>query len=235
MDPFSDPQAVARYTEGPPRIVPGYDGMQRMAMLLLAERVQEDARVLVLGAGGGLELKAFAQAHPGWTFDGVDPAPEMLKLAEQVLGPLASRATLHQGYIDDAPSGPFDAAACLLTLHFLSLEERRRTVAEIHRRLKPGAPFVVAHLSVPQGEGERELWLSRYAAFVVSSGIDPDKATKARAAIDVQLTILTPEQDEAILHEAGFSNVSLFYVGFTFRGWVGYAAGFSQPSRGAGT
>ena len=113
MDPFSDPQAVARYAEGPPRIVPGYDAMQRMTTLLLAERVPEDARVLVLGAGGGLELKAFAQAHPGWTFDGVDPASEMLKLAERTLGPLASRARLHQGYIDDAPHGPFDAATCL--------------------------------------------------------------------------------------------------------------------------
>jgi tRNA (cmo5U34)-methyltransferase len=203
--------------------VPGYDGLQRMTTLLLAERVQEDARVLVLGAGGGLELKSFAQAHPGWIFDGVDPASEMLKLAERTLGPLASRATLHQGYIDDAPVGPFDAATCLLTLHFLALEERRRTAAEVHRRLKPGAPFVVAHLSVPQAEGERALWLSRYAAFVVASGVDPDKAAKARAAIDTQLTILTPEQDEAILREAGFSNVSLFYVGFTFRGWVGYA------------
>jgi tRNA (cmo5U34)-methyltransferase len=223
MDPSSDPQAVARYTEGPPRIVPGYDGMQRMATLLLAERVQEDARVLVLGAGGGLELKAFAQAQPGWTFDGVDPAAEMLKLAERVLGPLASRVTLHVGYIDDAPIGPFDAASCLLTLHFLTLEERRRAVVEVHRRLKPGAPFVVAHLSLPQGEGERALWLSRYAAFVVSSGIAPDKAANARAAIDTQLTILTPEQDEAVLREAGFSNVSLFYAGFTFRGWVGYA------------
>ena len=223
MDPFSDPQAVAQCIEGPPRIVPGYEGMQRMTTLLLAERVQQDARVLVLGAGGGLELKAFAQAHPGWTFDGVDPAPEMLKLANRILGLLASRATLHQGVIDDAPGGPFDAATCLLTLHFLTLELRRRTVAEVHRRLKPGAPFVVAHLSVPQGEGERALWLSRYAAFVVSSGIDPDKAENARAAIDTQVTILTPEQDEAILREAGFSNVSLFYVGFTFRGWVGYA------------
>lgn len=223
MDPFSDPQAVARYAEGPPRIVPGYDGMQRMTTLLLAERVQEDAQVLVLGAGGGLELKAFAQAHPGWTFDGVDPASEMLKLAKRILGPLASRATLHQGTIDDAPVGPFDAATCLLTLHFLALQERRRTAAEVHRRLKPGAPFVVAHLSVPQGEGERALWLSRYAAFAAASGIEPDKAANARAAFDTQLTILTPEQDEAILREAGFSNVSLFYVGFTFRGWVGYA------------
>lgn len=223
MDPFGDPQAVARYTEGPPRIVPGYEGMQRMTTILLAERVPENARVLVLGAGGGLELKAFAEAHPGWILDGVDPASEMLRLAERTLGPLASHATLHQGYIEDSPVGPFDAATCLLTLHYLALEERRRTAAEVHRRLRPGAPFVVAHFSVPQGEGERALWLSRYAAFVVASGIAPDKAAHARAAIDTQLTILTPEQDEAILREAGFSNVGLFYAGFTFRGWVGYA------------
>lgn len=223
MDSFSNPHAVARYAEGPPRNVPGYYAMQRMTTLLLAERVPENARVLVVGAGGGLELKTFAEAHPGWTFNGVDPSGEMLKLAQRTLGPLASRATLHQGYIDDAPIGPFDAATCLLTLHFLTLDERRRTAAEVHCRLKPGAPFVVAHLSVPQGEGERALWLSRYAAFVVASGVDPDNAANARAAIDTQLTILTPEQDEAILREAGFSNVSLFYAGFTFRGWVAYA------------
>ncbi|WP_407177296.1 class I SAM-dependent methyltransferase [Bradyrhizobium sp. STM 3562] len=222
IDPFSNPEAVARYAEGPPRNVPGYDAMQRMTTLLLAERVSEDARVLVVGAGGGLELKAFAEAHPRWRFDGVDPSAEMLKLAQRTLGPLASRATLHQGYIDDAPIGPFHAATCLLTLHFLTLEQRRRTVAEVYRRLKPGAPFVVAHLSIPQGE-ERALWLSRYTAFVVASGVDPDKAANARAAIETQLTILTPEQDEAMLREAGFSNVSLFYAGFTFRGWVGYA------------
>jgi tRNA (cmo5U34)-methyltransferase len=139
--------------------VPCYDGMQRVTTLQLAERGQEDARVLVLGDGGGLELKAFAQAHPGWIFDGVDPASEMLKLAERILGPLASRATLHQGYIDDAPMGPFDAATCLLTLQFLALEERRRTAAEVTAASRL-APFVVAHLSVPQGEGKRALWLA---------------------------------------------------------------------------
>jgi tRNA (cmo5U34)-methyltransferase len=221
MNPFSDPQAVARYAEGAPRNVPGYYAMQRMTTLLLAERVPEDARVLVLGAGGGLELKTFAEACPGWSFDGVDPSAEMLKLAQRTLGPFASRATLHQGYISDAPIGPFDAATCLMTLHFLTLEERQRTTAEVHRRLKPGAPFIVAHFSIPQDE--RSVWLSRFAAFVVDAGGDPDKAANARAAIDTQLTILTPEQDEAILREAGFSNVSLFYVGFTFRGWVAYA------------
>ena len=223
MDPFSDPHAVSRYAEGPPRMVPGYAGMQRMAQILLAERAPDDARVLVLGAGGGLELKAFAEGQPGWAFDGIDPAVEMLKLAERTLGPLTARVRLHEGYIENAPEGPFDAATCLLTMHFVAHEARQRMVAEVRRRLKPGAPFVVAHFSFPQGEGERALWLSRYAAFAVASGIAPEQMANASAAIDARLTILTPEQDEAILREAGFSNVSLFYVGLTFRGWVAYA------------
>lgn len=220
---FADPAAVARYAEGPPRFVPGFGDMQRMASILLAERAPADARVLVLGAGGGLELKVFAEAHPGWRLDGVDPAPEMLKLAQRTLGPLAARARLHEGYIDDAPDGPFDAAACLLTLHFLAADERRRTAAAIHRRLKPGAPFVAVHSSFPQGAHERPLWLSRYAAFPVAAGVVPGLARNARDAVDRSLHILPPEQDEAVLRAAGFSGVSLFYAAFTWRGWVGYA------------
>lgn len=223
MPHFTDASTVARYAEGPPRVVPGLAALHRMTLLLLAERAPSDARVLVLGAGGGMELKVFAEGQPGWQFDGVDPAAAMVQLAEATLGPLAARVRLHEGYIETAPDGPFDAATCLLTLHFLPMEERRRTLQEGRRRLKPGAPFVVAHLSFPQGEGERELWLSRYAAFAVASGVEREKADAASAAIGAQLPVLSPEQDEAILREAGFSNVSLFYAGFAFRGWVAYA------------
>lgn len=222
-DVFADPAAVSRYAEGPPRLVPGFADLQRMARLLIAERASQDARVLVLGAGGGLELKVFAESQPGWQFDGVDPSAEMLKLAEATIGPLASRVRLHQGYIDVAPAGPFDAATCLLTLHFVAPEERLRTLQEIRRRLKPGAPLVVAHFSFPQGEAERELWMSRYVSFAISSGVDPTSVANARTAIAAQLPILSPEQDEAILRDAGFTDVSLFYTGFTFRGWVAYA------------
>jgi tRNA (cmo5U34)-methyltransferase len=170
-----------------------------------------------------MELKALAEAHPGWRFIGVDPAGEMLRLAERVLGPLMERVELVEGYIDDAPEGPFDAAACLLTLHFLEAAERERTVRQIHRRLRPGAPFVAAHGSFPQGEGERALWLDRYAAFAIASGIEPDKAYGARAAVDASVQMLSPEADEAILRRGGFADAELFYSAFTWRGWVAHA------------
>lgn len=59
-------------------------------------------------------------------------------------------------------------------------QERRHLVAEVRRRLAPGAPFVVAHLSVPQGPNDRERWLSRYGAFAIASGVEPDEAAAAR-------------------------------------------------------
>jgi tRNA (cmo5U34)-methyltransferase len=223
MAAFSDPEAVARYADGPPRFVPGFADLHRMTTVLLAEHAAPDARLLVLGAGGGLELRAMAEAEPRWTFVGIDPAAEMLKQAERTLGPHNARVELQQGYIDDAPDGPFDAATCLLTLHFLDVDERRRTAKEIHRRLRPGAPFVAAHSSFPQADVRRARWLSRYAAYAIASGADPTQANNARAAVDASLNLLTPEQDAQILREAGFHDVELFYAAFTWRGWIAYA------------
>jgi len=220
---FSNPEAVAKYTEGPPRFVPGFTDLHRMTGILLAEHAPRDAKVLVLGAGGGLELKALAEAHPQWTFVGVDPAGPMLDLAKRTLGPLSARVELVQGYIKDAPAGPFDAATCLLTLHFLAPDERRRTLRDIHARLKPGAPFVAAHSSFPQEPEERAQWLSRYAAFATASGADPEQANSAKAAVAASLSTLSPEHDEAILCEAGFSDVKLFFAAFTWRGWIARA------------
>jgi tRNA (cmo5U34)-methyltransferase len=188
--------------------------------MLLAERVPSHGRVLVLGAGGGLELKALADDHPGWTFDGVDPSVDMLRIAEQIAGPHIARIRLHQGYIDAAPEGPFDGALSLLTFHFIPRDQRLATLRELHRRLTPGGPFVVAHISLPQAEPERSIWINRHVAF---GGTDPASVERARQAIATRLSILSPEEDEAMLGEAGFSDVGLFYAGLSFRGWVGYA------------
>jgi tRNA (cmo5U34)-methyltransferase len=180
-------------------------------------------KVLVVGAGGGMELKEFAQTYPQWHLVGVDPSKPMLDLAEATLGPLVARVELHHGYTETAPVGPFDAAACLLTMHFLAIDERRSTLKEIRRRLKPGAPMVTAHLSFPHAQGERQLWLSRYAAFAVASGVDPENARKAATMIGSTLPVLGPEQEEAMLEETGFTGSRLFYAGLALRGWVAHA------------
>lgn len=219
MNGFDDPAAVARYAENPPRLVPGFADLQRMTRLLLSESAPDDGRFLVLGAGGGLELRAFAEAEPNWRFIGVDPSAEMLKLAAKTLDAMADRVELHHGYIHTAPEGPFDGAACLLTLHFVPVEERVETLAEIRRRLKPGAPFVVAHHSIVEGP-DRNIWLDRFASFAADNGVAMDRG--GGRALGDRLPIMAPEVDVAQLRAAGFSQVELFYAALTFRGWIAY-------------
>ena len=115
----------------------------------------------------------------------------------------ASRVQLHHGYVEAAPEGPFDGASCLLTLHFTTEAERYRTLCEVHARLKSGGVLVAMHYSVSQNRAERDLWLSRCAAFAISSGVDPEQARTAAAAIGKQLPILAPDQDEELMRKAG--------------------------------
>lgn len=208
------------YLDGPPNQVPGFSSLHRMVRLLLAERIPSDGRILVLGAGGGMEIDAFASEQPGWRFDGVDPSREMLTLAAQTVRPHQGRVALHEGYIDAAPHVPFDGATSLLTFHFIPRGQRLETLRAIRQRLKAGAPFVVMHISIPSTEPDRSLWLSRHLAF---AGTPAASAEQSMQAMKSKLTILSPEEDEAFLREAGFDSVSLFYAGFSFRGWVAYA------------
>lgn len=221
LSPFANPAAVASYAEDTPRKVPGLADLHRMATLLLAEQAPGAAHILVVGAGGGLELKAMAEARPDWSFTGVDPSPAMLDLAHKSVLSLANRVTLVAGTVDQAPAGPFDGATCLLTLHFLDRVERLRTLREIRHRLKPDAHIVLAHHSPPGGGLER--WMARSAAFADRADFDWGQATATARMVAERLPLLAPAEEEELLRAAGFLDVAMFYAAFSFRGWVATA------------
>jgi tRNA (cmo5U34)-methyltransferase len=220
--PFTDRPAVAAYATETPRKVPGLADLHRMTTLLLSEPAPGAAHVLVVGAGGGLELVALATARPAWRFTGVDPSPAMLDLAREAARPFAERVALVDGTVDQAPAGPFDGATCLLVLHFLERGERLRTLREIHRRLRPGARLVVAHHAPPAGQIAR--WMGRSIAFAAGTPADRTSAAVAGRAMTERLPLLDPDQEEDMLRAAGFVDVELFYAALSFRGWVACAA-----------
>ncbi|HEX5146645.1 MAG TPA: class I SAM-dependent methyltransferase [Conexibacter sp.] len=215
---FSDPATVASYVERTRRAVPGLDVLHRIVEQILAESVPQDGRVLVVGAGGGLELAHLAQRHDGWSFDGVDPSAPMLRLARETMGPLAARAALQEGDVHRAPDGPFDGAVCLLTLHFLTAEQRLGTLREIRRRLRHGAPLLTFHHSVP-ADGARIARFTRYARFAAGPAAAPADVARSGSNLATQLPAVGPEEDERLLLEAGFDGLELVYAALTLRGW----------------
>ena len=226
MSHFDDPEHVRRYAEGPERFIPGYPVMQRMAAQLLAEAAGEDAEILVLGAGGGLELAAFAQAQPSWRFTGLDPSVEMLKQAKRVVDAAGAgrRVRWVHGYIPDAPEGPFDGASCLLTLHFLADDGDKLAALQVIRsRLKPGARFVLVDLCLDKGTADYLKGVERYSRFALDSGAPAEDVEGTRERVLSVLHTVAPPRNEALLAEAGFGDIALFYAGLAWRGWSAVA------------
>lgn len=222
--PFADPDFVARYLEGPRRFVPGHQDMLRMSAMLLGEDAPEDAEVLVVGAGGGIELRHFAEAHAGWRFTGVDPSVQMLSVARQTLGALTARCHLIEGTIEAAPSGPFDAASCLLTLHMIPDDgSKLATLIAIRARLRPGARFVIVDHCLDRADPQFAIRLDRYARFALASGAPPEDVARACEGLRTVIPMISREREVALLERAGFGAIELFYAGFLWTGWTAQA------------
>ncbi|MES2127841.1 MAG: methyltransferase [Pseudomonadota bacterium] len=215
---YNDPEFVRHYAEGPRAFVPAYAFMQRMAAQLIREGIGERGQVLVLGAGGGLELEAFIAAAPNWTFVGVDPSEEMLKAAQERVGD--APVAWHHGYVFDAPEGPFDAATCLLTLHFVEDDgSKERTLREIRRRLMPGAPFILVDLCIDMAAPSAPRALQRYRQFALDSGADCDRVEATCGRVRDVLRTTSAARNEILLAAAGFVDIELFYAALSWRGW----------------
>ncbi|MFG6081563.1 class I SAM-dependent methyltransferase [Paracoccus litorisediminis] len=220
--PFADPAKISSYAENARRNVPGLADLHCMVTLLLAERVPQAAHLLVVGAGGGIETAAMALSQPSWRFTGVDPSPAMLDLARQETQTYADRINLIEGRVNDLPQDRYDGATCLLTFHHLARDERLHVLREIHSRLNHGGPLVVVeHTAIGQDPAR---WMCLSAAFRDREGPDWEKAFEAGAAMTRHLSLMTPAETEALLRDAGFGEMELFYAALSFRGWIARAS-----------
>ncbi|NJN05063.1 MAG: class I SAM-dependent methyltransferase [Leptolyngbyaceae cyanobacterium RM1_1_2] len=110
--------------------IPGYDALMSMLAALFRVYLTDDAHILIVAAGGGNEISTLGQAHPSWQFTGVDPSEKMLAVAQSKvvsLG-LSDRVTLHNGFVQELPIYPYNAATSLLVMHFYPMTARNWSI-----------------------------------------------------------------------------------------------------------
>jgi len=220
-----NPAATENYERGPRWFVPGYDASHAMAAVLLHDRIGEQGHILLVGAGGGVELSVFARECPGWKFTAVDPSAEMLRQARAKLesAGAADRVTWVKGEVEKSPNGPFDAATSFLALNFVDVDRRLAILRDVHARLKQGGPFLIIDGCSDKSSTRFDDDLRLYAAFALRSGAP---AELVQRAVEMQRTGLhgvMPDREEALLSEAGFVDTRLFYAGLSVFGWIARA------------
>ncbi len=211
-----------QYTQTVERVIPGYSALFPMALAYLKAHLSPGARVLVVGAGGGAELAAFAQEP--WHITGVDPSSHMLAIARARWQQLTAQARVDLvcGEVADLPPGvSFHAATCILVMHFVPDDGTKAGfLHSIAARLKPGAPYVHVDWCDQLLDCESELawsivrhYLAAVGAFASDEAIGRflDQAKQGHPVPASRMT--------ALFADAGFVDIQRFYQAFSYGGW----------------
>ncbi|HYO87655.1 MAG TPA: class I SAM-dependent methyltransferase [Candidatus Limnocylindrales bacterium] len=203
------------------RAIPAHEHTMRMTAALLAARLPENAHILVVGAGGGMEVCELGAARPGWHITGVDPSALMIDIARDRVARngLSQRVTLVQGTADALPAEPlYDAATCMMVMHMLpDTGAKAALLAPIAARLKPGAPLILTDAfgdALPEGYVPAWRWFQR------GMGRSEEEITALELQVRAGVHFVPEARIAELLAEAGFSAPVQFFHAFWFGGWM---------------
>jgi SAM-dependent methyltransferase len=77
------PVSVEKYDTAIRSFCGAYEEIFKLSYCCLKATLQQRARILVVGAGTGVEIAEFALLSHGWSFHGIDPSGKMLSLARK--------------------------------------------------------------------------------------------------------------------------------------------------------
>lgn len=215
------PMPLGQYAAMVRRVNVGYELIFDLSLAVLRGLGKPDLSVLIVGAGGGQELRTFAPANPGWHLTGVDPSAQMLAIARETAEQLgiADCVELLQGTVDDlSASARYDAATCIFVLQFLPDDGAKLDLLRaVAARLRPGMPLLLVDGIASHAEELVPAWRQ----YIEGQGMPPEQVTACLAQIMARENVAVSEERElALLDEAGFGPVTRFYTGLVINGWI---------------
>ena len=135
-----------------------FGGDRARELLLEDAALRPGHRVLDIGCGTGSLAVLIKRQHADVEVVGLDPDPRALARAKRKAERARVSIQLDQGFSDRLPypAGSFDRVLSSFMLHHLDVDERKRTLHEARRALKPGAILLLVDFGGP-GPGPRGL------------------------------------------------------------------------------
>jgi demethylmenaquinone methyltransferase/2-methoxy-6-polyprenyl-1,4-benzoquinol methylase len=176
--------------------------------------VGAEATVLDVATGTGAIARGLVRRY-GCRVVGVDQSPQMLDGARERIARdgLADRIELRLGSAEtlDLAEGSFDALTTGYLLRYL--DDPLRTMSDLLRLIKPGAPFALLDFAVPPNPAARGLW-NLYTGVglpVLGRLVSPgwgDVGRYLRPSIEAFGSAYPPPALRELLLEAGAANVN---------------------------
>ncbi len=217
---------VQRYEEAISLKIPGYMLLYEMTERLLSAHLhpsQDSAKLLIVGAGGGQELVTLSSRHKEWAFTGIDPSRAMLEIARRraTEAEVAHRVSLQEGTIEQlSPQPAFDAATCLLVLHFIRGESnKRKLLQDIADRLVPGAPLFLASINGNPNSASFSTQMKAWKGHMLDHGIPLEEWEQFSASIGRESDPIPDHEVLELLERTGFTQATHYFGSYLINAW----------------
>ncbi|MBQ4798688.1 class I SAM-dependent methyltransferase [Pseudoalteromonas sp. MMG006] len=217
MPTFKDEQAT-QYNSRITRLVPGYELLHQLTNAQLKATLNDNAHILVVGAGTGKEVIALAALNPTWQFTAQDTSSDMLAIAKQEFEEhgIAERVNVIEGELNKL-STKADAALCLLVMHFLEDDgSKKQLLKNIKANLNKGAHLYISDLMKPETDFEREAQITVCADLGLS---DAGQAYTAQN-LESEFYPLDRMRFSELLNECKYGVPKLYFKALGFSGYV---------------
>lgn len=223
-----------RYEALARRVIPGYRTLFPMFTALIDPRLPRRGRVLVVGAGTGIEIVHLKRARPDLRVHGVDPSEQMLALAERRVAEAGAGdgVTLQLGHAADVSTTRlFDAATLVNVLHFVPDDGGKAALlADIARRVRSGGVFVFVDLHGGDTPEEHERYLSAWRRYWRLRDMTPEEMREFDDRIRDGIHFAPASRSVGLAIEAGFDEPERFYTSLLYGGWTLRRAGTAAGS-----
>lgn len=214
------PLSAEEYDKKISNTIPYYGEFCSQIFAVIASMDYKKMQWLDLGCGTGtLEEKAL-EVFPEADFVLLDPSESMLlKAKEKLLGcPARYLCSTSDAIVFDSE---FEVITAIQSHHYMHEEERREATSRIYRALRKGGIYLSFENVVPEDERVKKRELLRWGGYQQRHGKTAEEAKAHNDRCGRNYFPITVPEHIALLKEAGFAQVHVFWYSYMQMGIYG--------------
>lgn len=205
-------------------IIPGYATLFPMVAALLDPSLPQAGKVVVVGAGTGVELSTLKSHRPDLALTGVDPSGQMLEFARARLEQEgnSSDVTLFEGYLHETPDTPrFHGGTLINVLHFQPDDGSKDSLlSDLGERILPGGMLVVFDLFGDPTSRDFTEHLNAWRRLWAIRGMNAEARKTFNKRLEDGMHYVPGGRIVEIARNAGFDEPRQFYRSLLYGGWT---------------
>lgn len=204
--------------------VPGYEWFHDYIVRLAEFYIEDNDNILDIGCSTGTLLRDIKRnlSNRDFYIAGVDKSSSMIELAKSNLQD--PKVKFFDGDILDFfdftdSSMRLSFITIVLTLQFLSYEDRLKVLKTCRSRLKEGGVVVVVEKIIQEDGHMQKMFDEIYQEMKFENGLSKDSLFDKTLSLRGKMKPLNSLEDEELFHKSGFDYIPFMQIG-CFKGWI---------------